>query len=194
MSKANNIEWSNIDGALPKPKRLHLEKDSADSLYRWPIQMCEHEGFQSQCGCRKHVNNKHSWFFYFDEKPRVDLKLATNSAKVALKSSILSTDDDVSSTRSKPGSRSMPFFSPSSKIGDQFTTWLSGGDGGYKKDRPTQQIVNKCLKFLKFCWEDVEELNLEVMDFSLCSPSLLLSSLIIYKRSASLDMVGDWVT
>ena len=29
MSKANKIEWSNIDGALPKPKRLHLEKDDA---------------------------------------------------------------------------------------------------------------------------------------------------------------------
>ena len=33
MSNANKIEWSNIDGSLPKPKRLHLEKDDADSLY-----------------------------------------------------------------------------------------------------------------------------------------------------------------
>ena len=81
MSKANKIEWSNIDGALPKPKRLHLEKDDADSLYHCPIHLCEHEGFQSQRGCRKHVNNKHSWFFYFDEKPRVDLKIAANSSK-----------------------------------------------------------------------------------------------------------------
>ena len=80
MSKANKIEWSNIDGALPKAKRLHLEND-ADSLYHCPIQLCEHERFQSQRGCRKHVNKKHSWFFYFDEKPRVDLKLAANSFK-----------------------------------------------------------------------------------------------------------------
>ena len=36
-----------------------------------------------------------------------------------------------------------------------------------------QQIVNRCLKFLKFCCEEEEELNFEVMDFSLCSPSLL---------------------
>ena len=34
-----------------------------------PIQECDHDGFQSQRGCRKHVNSKHSWFFYFDEKP-----------------------------------------------------------------------------------------------------------------------------
>ena len=87
MSKANRkIEWSDIDGALPKPKRLHLEKDDADSLYHCPIQLCEHEGFQSQRGCRKHVNNKHSWFFYFDKKTRVDLKLALNSSKVLKKS------------------------------------------------------------------------------------------------------------
>ena len=175
MSKANNIEWSTIDGALPKPKRLHLEKDDVDSLYHCPIHLCEHEGFQSQRGCRKHVNNKHSWFFYFDEKPRVDLKLAENSSKVPTKSCTSSTvvDDVSSSTRSKPGARSMPSFSTSSQIGEQFATWLSGSGGGYKKERPAQQIVNRCLKFLKFCCEEEEELNFEVMDFSLCSPSLL---------------------
>ena len=139
MSKANKIEWSNIDGALPKPKRLHLENDVVDNLYHCPIHLCEHEGFQSQRGCRKHVNNKHSWFFYFDEKPSVDLKLVSSS----------------------------------SQIGKQFTTWLAGSGGGYKKDRPAQHIVNRCLKFLKFCCKEEEELNFEVVDFSLCSPSLL---------------------
>ena len=33
------------------------------------LQECHHDGFQSQRGCIKHVNTKHSWFFYFDEKP-----------------------------------------------------------------------------------------------------------------------------
>ena len=51
---------SDIDGASPKPKRLHLEKDETDSLYHYPIQECDHDGFQSQRGCRKHVNTKHS--------------------------------------------------------------------------------------------------------------------------------------
>ncbi|XP_068727965.1 uncharacterized protein, partial [Montipora capricornis] len=123
-----------------------LEKDDADSLYHCPIHLCEHEGFQSQRGCRKHVYNKHSWFFYFDEKPRVDSKLAANSSKVPTKSCASSTVvDDVSSsnTRSKPGARSMPSFSSSSQIGEQFTTWLAGSGGGYKKDRPAQQIECK---------------------------------------------------
>ena len=67
----------------------------------------------------------------------------------------------------------MPSLSPSSQIGEKFAIWLSGSGGGYKKDRPAQQIVNRCFKSLKFCCEEGEELNLEVMDFSLCSPILL---------------------
>ena len=64
MSKANRkIDWSDIDGAFPKPKRLHLEKNDADSVYHCPIQLCEHEGFQSQRGCRKHVNKLMSYDF-----------------------------------------------------------------------------------------------------------------------------------
>ena len=43
--------------------------DETDSLHHCPVQECEHDGFQSQRGCRKHVNIKHSWFFYFDKKP-----------------------------------------------------------------------------------------------------------------------------
>ena len=86
MSKKCKVNWSDIDGASPKPKRLHLEKDETDSLYHCPIQECDHDGFQSQRGCRKHVNNKHRWFFYFDEKPNSkeitdSLKLASNFPK-----------------------------------------------------------------------------------------------------------------
>ena len=67
----------------------------------------------------------------------------------------------------------MRSFSPFGEIGEQFTTWLTKSGGGYKKDRPAQQIVSRCLKFLKFCCEEEEELSFDVMDFSLCSPSLL---------------------
>ncbi|CAH3170699.1 unnamed protein product [Porites lobata] len=35
------------------------------------------------------------------------------------------------------------------------------------------QIVSRCLKFLKFCCEDEEELTFGIVDFSLCSPNLL---------------------
>jgi len=96
MNKKGKVDWSKIDGSSPKPKRLHLEKDETDSLYHCPIHACDHDGFKSQRGCRKHVNTKHSWFFFFDKKPGVSI---------------------------------------------------------------TKQIVKRCLKFVKFCYEHEEELS-----------------------------------
>ena len=69
MNKKGKVDWSKIDGSSPKPKRLHLEKEETDSLYHCRIQACGHDGFKSQCGCRKHLNIKHSWFFFFDQNP-----------------------------------------------------------------------------------------------------------------------------
>jgi len=71
MNKKGKVDWSKIDGSSPKPRRLHLEKEETDSLYHCPIQVCDHDGFKSQRGCRKHVITRHSWFFFFDEKPDI---------------------------------------------------------------------------------------------------------------------------
>ena len=163
MSKKCKVNWSDIDGASPKPKRLHLEKDEADSLYHCPIQECDHDGFQSQRGCRKHVNTKHSWFFYFDEKP--------NSKEIDFP--MKNTIQDQTSESTKHAVKLLPSFSLSCDIGEVFTKWLTGSGGGCKKDRTAQQIVTRCLKFLRFCCEDEEELTFDVVDFSLCSPNLL---------------------
>ena len=163
MSKKCKVNWSDIDGVSPKPKRLHLEKDEADSLYHCPIQECDHDGFQSQRGCRKHVNTKHSWFFYFDEKPD------SKEIDFAMENTI----QDRTSETTKPAVKLLPSFSSSCDIGEVFTKWLTGSGGGCKKDRTAQQIVTRCLKFLRFCCEDEEELTSDVVDFSLCSPNLL---------------------
>ena len=164
MSKKCKVNRSDIDGVSPKPKRLHLEKDETDRLYHCPIQECDHDGFQSQRGCRKHVNTKHGWFYFFDQKPEQEGLVA--SAKE-------DADDDKSSKIAIQTGRILPSFPASSQIGESFTKWLSGSGGGCKKDRVAQQIVKRCFKFLKFCCEDEEELSFEVLDFSLCSHSLL---------------------
>ena len=168
MSKKCKVNWSDIDGASPKPKRLHLEKDETDSLYHCPIQECDHDGFQSQRGCRKHVNTKHSWFFYFDEKPS-----SNDSLKVAGNVPAKNTDEDKTTEIAKHAVKLIPSFSLSCDIGEVFTKWLTGSGGGCKKDRAAQQIVTRCFKFLRFCCEDEEELTFGVIDFSLCSPNLL---------------------
>ena len=171
MSKKCKVNWSDIDGASPKPKRLHLEKDETDSLYHCPIQECAHDGFQSQRGCRKHVNTKHSWFFYFDEKP--NSTEITDSLKVASNFSLEGATQDQTSKTTKHAVKLLPSFSLSCDIGEVFTKWLTGSGGGYKKDRAAQQIVTRCFKFLRFCCEDEEELTFDVVDFGLCSPNLL---------------------
>ena len=171
MSKKCKVNWSDIEGASPKPKRLHLEKDETDSLYHCPIQECDHDGFQSQRGYRKHVNTKHSWFFYFDEKP--NSKEITDSLNVATSFPIESTIQDQSRETTKHALKLLPSFSLSCDIGEVFTKWLTGSGGGYKKDRAAQQIVTRCFKFLRFCCEDEEELSFDVVDFGLCSPNLL---------------------
>ena len=141
-----------------------MEKDETDSLYYCPLQECEHDGFQIQRGCRKYVTTKHSWFFYFDEKP--------DSKQMAASLNIGRNGDETSDT-TKQGVKLLPSFPSSCDIGEVFTKWLTGSAGGCKKDRAAQQIVTRCFKFLRFCCEDEEELTFAVVDFSLCSPNLL---------------------
>lgn len=70
MSKrGDEVDWSKLANASPKPKRLHLEEHDSDGLFHCPVQACNNDGFTTQRGCRKHVKNKHRWYFYFDEKP-----------------------------------------------------------------------------------------------------------------------------
>ena len=152
------MDWSKIDGSSPKPKRLHLEKEETACItvqYRCVIT----NGFKSQHGCRKHVNTKHSWFFFFDEKPDI-----SSTKELA--------DDDTSGKITKQPARVLPSFSVSSQIGELFMKWLTGSGGGCKKDRTAQQITKRCFKCLTFCCEDEEELSFEVLKFSLCLHSL----------------------
>ena len=69
--------------------------------------------------------------------------------------------------------RAIASFDLKNNIAKSFFSWLTGSGGGCKSDRQAQQIVSRCLKFLKFCCEDEEELTFGIVDFSLCSPNLL---------------------
>ena len=53
-----------------------------------------------------------------------------------------------------------------------------------------QQVVNRCFKFLKFCCEEEEELNFEVMDFGLCSPGLLFKFIDFLQEECKLGHGG----
>ncbi|CAH3145178.1 unnamed protein product [Porites lobata] len=164
--RGKDVNWSKFANASPKPKRLHLEEDDCDGLFHCPVQICNHEGFATQRGCRKHVKNKHSWYYYFDEKP--------DSAQIEKLNVDETSKCEASDQKITPRkSRTIASFDPKNKIAKNFFSWLTGSGGGCKSDRQAQQIVSKCLKFLKFCCEDEEEVTFDIVDFSLCSPNLL---------------------
>ena len=158
------IDWSNVANASPKPKRLHLEEDDSDGLFHCPVQDCNHDGFTTQRGCRKHTKNKHPWYYYFDEKPNITQTEACHKERNRTEAN----DHKI------PGkTRRVLSFEMSNQIAQEFLSWLTGSGGGCKSDRQAHQIVSKCLKFLKFCCEDEEDVTFEIVDFSLCSPNLL---------------------
>ena len=62
--------WKDAVGASAKPKRLHLKLDE-EGFYNCPISHCDSDSYRSIRGCRKHVYQRHGWFYYFDSKPNV---------------------------------------------------------------------------------------------------------------------------
>ena len=46
-SKTSRVDWKSVDGAFPKPSRLHLVEGS-DGLIRCSIAGCDHPGFSSR--------------------------------------------------------------------------------------------------------------------------------------------------
>jgi len=157
--KRKDVDWSSLLNASPKPKRLHLEKES-DDKYHCPVPNCEHIGFASQRGCRKHVKLNHGWFYYFDKKP--EDKCASHVS--------MSMPDKIPKTKTSP---LLPSFSVSSTIGNDFLKWLTGCGGGAKVHRDAKQIVSRVFKFLKFCCEDEDEVTYDIIDFSISSPIML---------------------
>ena len=162
--RGKDVNWSMLANASPKPKRLHLEEDDCDGLFHCPVQICKHDGFTTQRGCRKHVKSKHSWYYYFDEKP--------DSAQIESFDG-QANNNTATDQKTARKMRTVATFDKTSNIAKNFLSWLTGSGGGCKSDRQAQQIVNRCLKFLKFCCEDEEELTFDTVDFSLCSPNLL---------------------
>ena len=98
---------------------------------------------------------------------------------------------EVNDTSSTLTARSVPVFDRSSVIVEELLSWRRGSGGGCKSDRQAQQIVSKCLKFLKLCCEDEEELYLHIIDFSLGSPNLLFKfALLIQCRTNARGHAG----
>ena len=135
--------WKNAVGAREKPKRLHLESKE-DGLFYCPINSCDSVPYKSQRGCRKHVYQRHGWFYYFDERPKVEEVLPKQV---------------VEKCKIQKGKRSqtsdMPSFLKTCTIYNTFRDWLMSPGGSSKGRIQAEQISCRVLKYLRFCCQDV---------------------------------------
>lgn len=134
--------WQEAVGKHIKPKRLSLPK-TFDGRYTCPLSSCDSEKFKSQRGCRKHVFNKHGWFYFFEKKPVIEEVFPQHVIK---RNSIEKTKQSCTSK--------MPSFSTSCQFSLQFGKWMQTPGGGAKSSSQSNQIVKKVLKFAKFCCQD----------------------------------------
>lgn len=138
-------DWKNVQGASEKPKRLKLQPDN-NGIFICPLNECDSNAYKSQRGCRKHVTEKHGWYFYFDERPKLE---------EAFPEKLLQPSNKLSPSRSK--SWDMPSFSEKCLIAQDFVTWICSAGGGGKDKNQAQQICKKILKFAKYCCADLDD-------------------------------------
>ena len=133
------IDWSKLENASPKPKRLHLEEDDSDGLFHCPVQDCNMMGLQRQedSGNTQRTNIVGT---FISTKSQTSLRLNQANKK--------SNKMEVSDHKIPPKSRRVVSFAMSSEIAQDFLSWLTGSGGGCKSDWQSHQIVSKCLKFL----------------------------------------------
>ena len=126
------VNWRVIDGAARQKKMLRLRPDN-EGKFMCPVDNCMHTGFRTSRGLRKHIDNRHTWFYYFDEKP------------VVKREEIVA---DPSMVRAKCQTHKVPAFSVTEGIGADFHKWLCAPLGGGKNEREATQVARRGMKFL----------------------------------------------
>ena len=131
--------WMNFPGAFSIRRRLHLSPNH-DGIYKCPVAECRHEGFRSQRGCRKHITNSHTWYYYFDSYPEGILdgeeKSVQEDAEKTMKANDLSCN-----------TREVIFA-------EKFKGWMCSATGGGRTISHANQICSRAIKFVYFSSED----------------------------------------
>ena len=150
------IDWQKIEGASGVRKKLYLRPNES-GVFHCPINSCLHAGFKSCRGCRKHVNTKHAWYFYFENIPDVKEEIVTEARK---KHTCI------------PKYLHKPYFSIDEGFGHQFKTWLTDHCGGGKDSSQAAHTSRRAMKYLMFVSEFTEareNLDNDFVDFCIGS-------------------------
>ena len=170
------FDWISLEGARKKKRKLHLEPGD-DGVYLCPVTLCLHVGFKYQRGVRKHVNNKHEWFFYFDTQPAVKREDAQERGSV----------------RKKASTHKKVAFSIEHGCGLEFVQWLQTQCGGCMKLKGAKQVAKRSMKFLMSCMGDCEDgvdAKESYIDCALGSPTMLMKFLKVLVEEWGLKSAG----
>lgn len=130
------VDWSKVPGASLIKKKLYL-RPNGQGVYLCLDSQCLHSGFKSKRGCRKHIDIKHKWRYYFEERPSMSTE---QMALVRCKS-----------PHSRANTLQMPSFNTEDGIGKEFKIWLATPCGGGKNERESLQSCKRAMKFLMYC-------------------------------------------
>lgn len=159
-----SINWSKVPGAKVPRKRICL-KLSSNGVYQCPDTQCLHYGFKSKRGCRKHINSKHAWLYYFEKRPTVNSDILESARRDPI---------------SKVETAKMPSFDVDQGFGKTFVDWITTPFGGNKNHREAVQCGKRGLKYLMYCTgcsEICDELDTNFVDCCLGSASMIVNFL-----------------
>ena len=158
------IDCSSLSGAKTECRKLYL-KENNKGLFKCPVVPCDHNGFATKRGCKKHLHSKHPWYFYFHNKPQ---------DKVQDKR-IIGQDTTVKhNPKKRADTTKKPHFPIQGEICENLINWLCAACGGGMSSVQAKRIASRVMKFLKNCCEDDDdELSEDFVDYCLVSPNLM---------------------
>ena len=168
------VNWTSVNGAAQGKRKLVLRENDKGE-YTCPVKLCLHTDFKSKRGLRKHIDNKHSWYFYFDEQPEIKRE---------------EVEDNQPPLQKKASTTSKPYYSMEEGIGKDFLNWLCTSCGGGKSEKEAKQIAKRALKFLMDCTGGNESsiaLTTDLVDCCLGSPSIIIRFLTTLEKEWKLS-------
>ena len=154
-----HVNWQALEGACKKKKILKL-RPNVNGVYECPVENCLHDDFLSQRGLRKHINNVHTWYYYFDSRPSVARKKLSSTDLVI-----------------QPANFTDAQFSIEKGVGFDFVSWLQNTGGGDKALPEAKKIAKRAMLFLQSTMIDEceETLTISYVDCCIGSPDIILN-------------------
>lgn len=167
------VNWRSVHGAATGKRKLSIRENNK-GLFSCPIVCCLHDDFRSSRGLRKHITNKHPWYYYFDKQPEIKREEL----------------EIMEQTKKKSCTAKKAAFSLHEGVGKEFLDWLRTTCGGGKSLKEAQQIGKRAMKFLMESLGNNEsdlELSYEFIDCCLSSPNIFITFIKILEKEWKLS-------